>query len=407
MSLKSLELRKKRAGLIEQMRDVHKQAEGRNLTDDEKTKFDKLDADVIALRKDIERQERMEELQKEQAEKRYQSEKKNRDEGGQKSDKPTYRSAFEDMLKRGGKMTDEHYQIIQKRAATDPNVVGDNALGGFLVPEDFNSELEIIMKQYGGMIGVVNEERSNFGGKYKENVLDDTNNEGAIIDEAVEDEVNNLNFTQFNLDSFTYTSRVILITWELMQDNAVNIMSKINAIAGERLGRVYNRHLTVGTGVGQPTGILVGGEQGVVTAAADGIARPEILKLIHSVDPAYRIGPNVRLMFNDQTLSALKSIALGSGDARPLWQPSIRENEPDRLEGYQYVINQNMPDIGAGQKPMAFGDFSKYTMRRVKGNTLVRLNELFATKRSTGFFMYNRMDGGLKVSKAVKYMQNA
>ncbi|MEL6661129.1 MAG: phage major capsid protein, partial [Bacteroidota bacterium] len=167
--------------------------------------------------------------------------------------------------------------------------------------------------------------------------------------------------------------------------------------------------LTTGTGTNMPEGVATAAGAGVTAAAQTAITRPELLGLIHSVDPRYRRRgtKGSRLMFNDATLADIKMLSFGSSDDRPLWQPSIREGEPDRIDGYSYSINQDMPDMAAGNRSILFGDFSKYLIRIIGRPVMMRLNERYAEELETAFLMYQRLDGRLLSSNAVKALTQA
>lgn len=412
MSLKSRELRQKRAALVEQLKDVSKQAEGRAWADDDNKKWDKIDGEINDLTTQIQREERLEQLQREAASKHFENKKQAGEldgNDGKKDKKEEHRSAFHRYVKRGLKgLSNQQYKTLEEyRAATDPQQTTDNQLGGYLIPEEYDAMLEKFMTFYGNMLSHVDIKTSSHGGAYKTPTVDDSSTKGAIISELEEDVVNNVNFGQFTLGAYVYTSRVIPISWELMQDAAINIVSEVMEIAGERLGRIANEHIIKGTGTNQPNGIMTQALLGKTAASATAVTRNELIDLLHSVDRAYRNNPNASWLFNDTTLAAIKKLAFGTGDDRPLWQVSVREGEPDRLEGKPYIVNNEMDDIATGNKPIAFGDMSKYRVRRVLGTNMVRLDELYALQRMTGFFAYNRWDGGLRVPKAIKYLQNA
>jgi HK97 family phage major capsid protein len=61
-----------------------------------------------------------------------------------------------------------------------------------------------------------------------------------------------------------------------------------------------------------------------------------------------------------------------------------------------------VPEIGAGKKCVAFGDFSYYWVADRSGRTFKRLNELFAMTGQVGFLASQRVDGRLILPEAVK-----
>jgi HK97 family phage major capsid protein len=65
------------------------------------------------------------------------------------------------------------------------------------------------------------------------------------------------------------------------------------------------------------------------------------------------------------------------------------------LNGYQYVINQSMPQIAASNVTVAFGDMSKFIVRKVSGWSVQRLVEAYATTGQVGFLSHMRVDSQL------------
>ncbi|MEY8205451.1 MAG: phage major capsid protein, partial [Bermanella sp.] len=124
-------------------------------------------------------------------------------------------------------------------------------------------------------------------------------------------------------------------------------------------------------------------------------------------DPAYREGGNCSFMFNDFTLRDLKDKK--DTQNRPIWLPGVEVGAPDTIHGYPYTINQAMASFGANALPVAFGDFSHYTIRDVMNLMMFRMTDsAFTTKGQVGFIGFQRSDGKLlDVGGAVKTLQNA
>jgi hypothetical protein len=58
--------------------------------------------------------------------------------------------------------------------------------------------------------------------------------------------------------------------------------------------------------------------------------------------------------------------------------------------GYPYVINQDMADVQASNKSLAFGDWSKFMVRDVRNPLIIRANELYLTTGSVAYFLFSR-----------------
>lgn len=330
----------------------------------------------------------------------------------------TYRQAFEQYLRGGMRRMDENTravlegnhlpgEIISLRG-TDTQITTNEGLGGFTIPEDFANELEKHVKYFGPMLDACRVTDTEGGATFPMPILNDTANTGGIqTTEGGDIAVSDMTFTQATVGAYTFHSGIVLISRQLLNDNGVNLTSELPPLLAERMGRNANNKLTVGTGTDQPQGVVTG-VTGVTTAAGtDAITLPELLALKHSVDRSYRQNPRAAWMFNDNTLLALKQLQVGTSDARPIWQPSYQAGEPDLLDGHPYWINNDMADIGAGNKPVLFGDFSKYRIRRVRQMGLIRSDERYMEKLSVAFLSFMRMDGKIVNTSAIKVLQNA
>ena len=111
-------------------------------------------------------------------------------------------------------------------------------------------------------------------------------------------------------------------------------------------------------------------------------------------------------MLNDATLAYILKLDQTTNVA-PIWQQSFQDGVPGRILGYEYVVNQDFPTIATGQKTIAFGDWSKYYIRNVKGFNIIRLKERFADQMMDGFLGWLRTDGKLVNTSAIKLLVQA
>lgn len=326
----------------------------------------------------------------------------------------SYRQAFEHYVRRGDKHIDPTtYAVLtggEKRGTSTITTETTGIIyGGYVVPTELSPEFIQTLKAYGGMYQASRIVRTAGGGLWNQPYVDDTSTAALLTAEASATTTQDFSISRIQLNSYTYRSKIV-VSREWLQDEAVNAVSELNVMLATRLGRAINAHFTTGDGSSKPTGILAtsgGAPTGKTTASATAITATEILDLIHSVDPAYRTGPNVALMMNDSTLAAIKKLTLGSSDSTPLWVPSMREGEPATIWGYPYVINQSMESIATGKKTIAFGDWSYYVIREVLNPVFVRTDELFLDNFSVGFYGFSRYDGKLIPVGAIKLLVQA
>ncbi len=207
--------------------------------------------------------------------------------------------------------------------------------------------------------------------------------------------------------SFKYSSGNVLVSVELLQDAAFPLESVLFDMIGERIARKANTDFTVGAGTTEPYGIVTRAGDSTVDINGAGISWTDLLDLIHSVDKAYRIPGRAKLMFNDATAKHLKKLV--DGQQRPLFF-SLSEGAPATFDGWDYVINNDMADLGTGTgsntKPIVFGLLDKYVIRQIGDVTLYRLDELYAGTMEVGFGAHLRADGNLVNTSAVKYLKS-
>jgi len=405
------DLRHEYLNIREQMRDLINRAKGesRDLSDEENGQFMKMHEDQEKLDKAIQARSIITGMDA-QAQGQNILE-MNVEPEDTRSNEEQYFDAFADFMKNGQRANKRSLNVLEKRGtSTITTETTGGIYGGYAVPEELDREWTKVLKQYGGMMSAARVIRTQTGGTWNHTYTDDTATAALLTVEASATTLQDFSFSRIELGSYTYRSSVLL-SMEEIQDEQVGVVGYLNEMLGIRMGRALNTAFTTGDGSSKPTGLLAasgGAPTGKTAASATAITSTEILDLIHSVDPAYRMGPNVRLMFNDSTLAAIKKLQLGSSDSSPLWVPDMRSGgEGNTIWGYNYVINQDMPTIATGVKSIAFGDFSYYVIREVRTPTFVRLNELYMANLSQGFLAFSRYDAKLIPVGAIKLLVQA
>lgn len=315
-------------------------------------------------------------------------------------------AAFRSYLRHGLEdMPAEERKIVREMRA---QAVGTDSKGGYLVPEGFMAELVKSLKAWGPMLdgGIVRRLDTATGASIPWPTMNDTSNEGSLIGENTQVTESEVAFDTKTLEAYKYTSGVVLVSAELLQDSAIDVEGTVRSAMAERIGRIGNRHLTVGTGSNQPNGIVTAATAVTGVAAAAAITFDNLIDLFHAVDPAYRDDPSARWMFNDGTLKALRKIK--DVEDRYVWQPAdVRTGAPATILEKPYSINQAVAAIGASNKSVVFGAFNRYVVRMVREFAIRRLVERYADYDQTGFIGFTRLDGELLDAAAVKTLQHA
>ena len=420
MSARERELRQKRYGLVQKMNEITKRG---TWTDAENTEWRNMRDEVDKLAKQIETGELVSEMrefnvppgsQLDNGERRVNTtelvrrmraattyrERTRLDIEIRSSQE--YRDDFGEYARTGqiSQLLNEfRVQGAELRYTPLDNVTGAN--GEFLIPVGFQKELEIKLKAFGGMRRNARVITTASGNTLQWPTMDDTTNTGAwlAVNAAVPQQ--NPAFGQVPFTSNLATSQQVLVPVQLLQDSAFDVEEVLSDAFAIRLGRVTNLAYTLGTGAGQPSGLIPAITNIVVPAGgsvnsgnvgdtyAVSIGTPDLDNLIAALDPAYR--PGAKFMANQKTYDTLRKLLDKYG--HPIWQASLASKEPDTLVGYPYDWNQDMATIALSAKTVVFGNFTKYVIRDVLGITMVRYNELYMPNHQVGFQAYLRTDG--------------
>ena len=277
---------------------------------------------------------------------------------------------------------------------------GVDGEGGYLVPDEYDSRLietlenENVFRKLGTKISTE--------GKHKINIAA-TKPAAAWIDEGEALTFSDATFSQINLDAHKLAV-AIKVTEELLYDNKFNLESYITTQFGKALANAEEDAFINGNGENKPLGILAnegGAEVGVTTASATAITADEIINLVYSLKRPYR--KNAKFILNDQTIAVIRK--LKDNNNNYLWQPALTAGEPDKLLGYEVITSEFFPSISAGNKVIAFGDFSYYNIGDRGSRSFAELKELFAGNGLVGFVAKERVDGKLVLPEAIKVLK--
>ena len=384
-----MELRKKRAQLWEGAKaflDSHTDKDGKLSAEDAAT-YDKMEADVVALGKDIERLERQAAIDAEMT---------------KPTTEPIVNKPAAKVPEKTGRAADEYRQAmlaaIRSNFRNVSNVLqeGVDADGGYLVPEEMDSRLidvlteENIMRNLGTKITTSGERKINIAA---------TKPAASWIEEGGALSFGDATFDQIIMDAYKLHV-AIKVTEELLYDNAFNLESYIIQQFGKAISNAEEDAFLNGDGNHKPTGLLTSAATGVTTAGAT-ITADELISLVYSLKRPYR--KNAAFIINDQTLSVIRK--LKDANQAYIWQPSYQAGEPDRLLGYAVHTSPYMPTIAAGKAVIAFGDYSYYNIGDRGTRSLQELKELFAGNGMVGFVMKERVDGKLVLPEAVQTLK--
>ena len=374
-------LKEKRATIYTSIDELRQAADGREMTAEEQQRWDTMLADYDKVDKAVEAEERFMDICRKQAEEQM----ARRDASIGQPLGEEYRRAFDDYLLNGASgISPESRGAIERAGIT-------GLAGGLIIPKTLTTEIEVALKAYGGMFEAGSFINTSRGGDLILPTINDTDAKAVIVSEYDQSTRRAPSFGSVTLKAYTYRTPVVPISQELMQDSAFNLDALIGSLLSESFARGVNLDLTTGTGTGKPTGVVTAAVDSGAKPAAASITLDNIIDLIKSVNSSY--ARHGKFMFNRNTLWELAKIKDQSG--RYIWHESTRDGSPATLFGKEYILNDDIADIGAGNASVLFGDLSKYKIRVVQDFRIVRLNELLAEYLSIGIFGFARIDGNL------------
>ena len=369
--------------------DSHRDETG-ILSDEDTRTYEEMEAKIVNLGKEIERQEKMDAMEREMAmpvntpitskpENTKMEEKK-----GRASD--AYKKAF--------------WNGMRSKYASVSNVLseGTDSEGGYLVPDEYENTLvqalegENVIRGRSHVITTSN-------GTHKIPVVA-SKGEASWIDENGAYPEDDDTFAQVNIDAHK-VGTIIKVSEELLNDSAFNLESYFAQEFGRRIGTKEEEAFINGNGSSKPTGILTSAEVGVTTASDKAITADELIDLFYSLKGVYR--RNAVWVLNDTTVKAIRKLKDNNGQY--IWQPALKDGDHDTLLGRPILTTGAMPEIAADAKPVIFGDLSYYWIGDRQGVTFKRLNERYADMGQVGFLASKRVDGKLVLPEAIKVLK--
>ena len=327
---------------------------------------------------------------------------------GHKKDVSPANQLFMKWLRGGDKaLTAEDWITIRNTMSTTTTTEG-----GHTVPTEVAASVVDVLKAYGGVREAASVIQTENGNPINFPTSDGTSEVGELIAENTTATSADPTFGVVTLSTYKFSSKIVAAPFELLQDSAVDIEAFITRRIGDRLGRILNQYFTIGTGTSQPKGVVTAAASGKVgtTGQTLTVIVDDLIDLVHSLDPAYRLSGNVRFMMNDASLKIIRK--LKDSQNRPVFLPGydgLAGPMADTLLGYPITINQDMAVMAANAKSILFGDFSRYTIRDVMGMQLFRFDDSpYIKLGQIGFLAWMRSGGTLTDGGSpIKYYQNS
>lgn len=284
--------------------------------------------------------------------------------------------------------------------------------GGYTVPTEVARSVYEALKAYGGVRSIATILSTDAGNDINFPTSDGTSETGELIGQNTTATAADPSFGVKTLSVYKYSSKIIAVPIELLQDTVIDMEGFIRQRIVDRIGRITNTHFTTGTGSGQPNGVVTASGVGKTgtTGQTTSVIFDDLVDLVHSVDPLYRASPKAAFMMADSSLKVVRK--LKDSQNRPIFLPGydgLAGPMADSLLGYKVVINQDVAAMAANAKSILFGDFSKYVVRDAMQLSLYRFTDSAYTKLGqVGFLAWARSGGQyVDVGASMKHYANS
>ncbi len=256
---------------------------------------------------------------------------------------------------------------------------GTASAGGYTIPSGFLAEVQRAMIAMAPIRKLARIISTDTGETLKIPTNDDLSNVGAIVSEAAEHTEVAMTFGEISLGAYTYSSKLLKVSNELLMDSGVNLEAFLGESLGERIGRAQSAHFMTGTGSGQPEGVIAAAST-TSAGSATAIAASDLVNLVRDVDPAYLDNSDsVAFIMHKSIWAVIRKLADSQGR---FLVGDLGGGAPPQILGYPvYLTNDMDSTVAATKKTVLFGNFKNYAIRDV--------NSLVVSQSSDRYFEYN------------------
>ena len=371
--------------------DTHTLENGTLSAEDAAT-YERMEADIQAINAQIERKQRLEQMEnsmKEPASDPIVEKPTNggTEKTGRASD--AYKKSFINYI-RGQHFGNDITPLMQEGTAAD---------GGYLVPQEYEKQIIEDIAEQNVIRSIAHVIRT--GGDHNITVPK-THAAAQWLGEGDSYTLSAPTFDRIVLHAYKL-GVIVPATEELLYDSFTNVDNYISGEIARAFAAGEEAAFCTGAGTDGPTGIFTanGGNVGVTAAKSTEITADEMLSMVYALRQAYR--RKAKFLMNDATVAAIRKLKDGNGVY--MWQPALAAGQPDKLLGYELITTSYAPDIAAGALVAAFGDFSYYWIGDRIGLSVQRLVERYADSGVIGFKAFQRSDAKVVLPEAIQLLK--
>ncbi|MFJ8863620.1 phage major capsid protein [Streptomyces sp. NPDC102451] len=397
------ELRTKRTKLGADARAIMQTAEdeGRSMTPEEETRFDKLMDERDGVDTTIGRAERLEDKERQDP--------VEDDQPGARGGEAAMGALRAYLL--GGRSVLTETQARALNAGHDPE-------GGFLVaPQQFVKDLLKGVDDMVALRGLATvhqlTQAESLGVPTLDNDLSDAEWTSELSTGSQDD---GLRFGKRELRPHPLAKRV-KISRKLLRAAVMNPETLVRERMEYKFGVTAEKSYMVGDGNQKPLGLFTAHADGIPTTrdldistsgsgfvnTAGGNSADDLITAKYTLKSAYHA--KARWLFHRMMIASVRK--LKDGDGNYIWKAGLASDQGDRILDLPFITSEFAPaTFGDGDYVGMLGDFSYYWIAEALSFEVQRLNELYAETNQVGFIGRQEADGMPVLSEAFVRLQS-
>jgi len=237
----------------------------------------------------------------------------------------------------------------------------DDSLGGYYCPTEYVAELIKSVTEFSPMRSLVKIRSTDKRGI---EVPKRTGQFAAsfVSETATRTETTGYTTGLMSIDAHELYAKVDM-SQAMLEDSAFNMESEMATEFAEQFAVAEGLAVVAGNGVGKPLGFTDASAGVSATNSGNGtkLTADGLYDLIYALKSDYL--RNAGFVMNRSTFAAILQLEDTAGQKVFHVGLNLVSGAPSTIAGYGYTLAKDMPDVGAGAKPVAFGDFSRaYTL---------------------------------------------
>lgn len=416
----AIELRAKRAGLVQGAREILNTARAdgnRDLTAEEEQTYDRTMAEVDTLRSKIDRLEKLAAIESEldrpgerQSEDLTAEQRHANGDGASAADAPKrQRAAYRHWL-RTGEVRQELRPLQAQAMAPEyrDTIISTDAKGGYLItPTQISADIVSLIEdlvfirglcQAAGAITTVTEAKKLGIRKKTAHMADaDWTTEVASV---TEDTTMAFGLRELEPQLASKLAKISIRTLMLSADAENLVRDEL----GYKFGITEEKAFLTGDGAGKPLGIYTASASGISTArdvtaaAATSFTADNLIDMKYSLKQGYRSDKSCAWIVSREFVKQARKLKVasttGGNDLEYIWQPGLTGGQPDRILDIPYSESEYAPNtFTTGLYVAVLGCFRYYRIAQLADVMIQRLVERYADTNEVGFIGRRWVDG--------------